>query len=203
MAQEGHERGNKSRTDNGKLKTEGIKSIADVSVCKQDWRHLGSAGECGSVDSQVVGLQRVSPDRRSGPAHCMRVGRVQAGFFLITCQHANGEGGACKAPRREDTTTSWFDLASQAWIYSCIPKKRSLDSALQTRESSVAVVYFLLSETKHEAMFDSEAPVPEVKVFKMSLNMVGFTSSSQRCKGLDLEFLWEQFLAQKQYFMIY
>lgn len=24
-------------------------------------------------------------------------------------------------------------------------------------------------------MFDCEAPVPEVKVFKMSLNMVGFT----------------------------
>lgn len=61
-------------------------------------------------------------------------------------------------------------------------KKRSPDSALQTRESGVAVVYFLLSKTKHEAMFDCEASVPEVKVFKMSLNMVGFALQVNEAK---------------------
>lgn len=84
VAQEGHERGNKSRTDNGKLKTEGIKSIADVSVCKQDWRHLGSAGECGSVESQVVGFQRVSPGspKRSRPLY---QGGTGASWILLDC----------------------------------------------------------------------------------------------------------------------
>lgn len=31
------------------IKDRRIDSIADVSVCKQDWRHLVSVGKCGSV----------------------------------------------------------------------------------------------------------------------------------------------------------